>query len=142
MPRPLPFSLLFHFLAVIVTAATPAGRVLVEICEEGVPKNGGWPATAIRASDSFHEDAFGYFELPQKYVSTGVRDDRAARGIRHDGFEDPFLQIRVGVDAEVFGEINIRAAVARHQPPERKVRDLLHRRERKDRGGAVEQGLK
>ena len=71
-----------------------------------------------------------------------LRDDRVARGIRHDGFEDPLLQIRVGVNAEVFGEIQIRAAVAGHQPPEWKVRDLLHRREREDRGGAVEQSLK
>ena len=77
MPRPLPFALLVLLLAPIPAEAASAGGVLVEICEEGVPKNGGWPATAIRASEDFPEDAFGLFELPQKYVSTGVRADRA-----------------------------------------------------------------
>jgi hypothetical protein len=57
-------------------AAAKPGQVTVEICEEGVPKDNSWP-TAARATETFHEDAFGLFELPQKYISTGVRADRA-----------------------------------------------------------------
>ena len=69
-------------LALVIAAAPPAraatapGRITVEICEEGVPKDNTWP-TAARATETFQEDAFGLFELPQKYVSTGVRADRA-----------------------------------------------------------------
>ncbi len=64
-------------LAVVVNAfAAPVDRVRVEICEEGVPKS-GWPAAPVRATESFQEDAFGLFELPLKYVATGVRGDRA-----------------------------------------------------------------
>jgi hypothetical protein len=71
------------FLTLATLAAASAGRaapkpglVTVEICEEGVPKDNSLP-TAARATETFHEDAFGLFELPQKYISTGVRADRA-----------------------------------------------------------------
>lgn len=53
------------------------GKVLVEICESGIPPNGEWPAAPAPAMTRFDEDAFGLFELPQKYISTGVRADRA-----------------------------------------------------------------
>jgi hypothetical protein len=56
---------------------TAAGKILVEIIESGVPRNGDWPETTPPATESFTEDAFGLFELPQKYISTGVRADRA-----------------------------------------------------------------
>jgi hypothetical protein len=59
------------------TPPLPAVKVLVEICESGIPRNGDWPAEAVVATESFTEDAFGLFELPQKYISTGVRADRA-----------------------------------------------------------------
>ncbi|MEY4938599.1 MAG: hypothetical protein RIQ93_334 [Verrucomicrobiota bacterium] len=59
------------------SAAPPSSTsVLVEICEKGVPKDGAWPTAAV-ATESYTEDAFGFFELPQKYISTGVRGDRA-----------------------------------------------------------------
>ena len=54
-----------------------AGKVLVEICESNIPRNGSWPETKAAATEHFFEDAFGLFELPQKYISTGVRADRA-----------------------------------------------------------------
>ncbi len=57
-------------------APAAAEPVRVEICEEGLP-SAGWPVTAPRATETFAEDAFGFFELPQKYVATGVRGDRA-----------------------------------------------------------------
>ena len=46
-------------------------------------------------------------------VADHLRDDGPAGGILGDGIEDPFFQVRGGVDAEIFGVINIRAAVAR-----------------------------
>lgn len=56
-------------------AALPAGKVRVEICEQGVPADNSWPGAAI-VTESYDEDLFGLFELPQKYVGTGVRGDR------------------------------------------------------------------
>ncbi|HEY2573069.1 MAG TPA: LamG-like jellyroll fold domain-containing protein, partial [Verrucomicrobiaceae bacterium] len=54
----------------------PKGKVRVEICEDGVPEKNAWPAIAPKATESYEEDAFGIFEVPQKYVDTGVRGDR------------------------------------------------------------------
>lgn len=62
----------------IVTARSGItdGQVYVEICEQGVPKDNTFPEEA-QATESYYEEAFGLFELPQKYVATGVRGDRA-----------------------------------------------------------------
>jgi len=54
----------------------PAGKVLVQICEEGVPAKNAWPAMPPQASETYTEQAFGLVEVPQKYVDTGVRGDR------------------------------------------------------------------
>lgn len=54
----------------------PAGRVLVQISEKGVPESNGWPAEP-QVTESWVEDVFGFFEVPHKYISTGVRADRA-----------------------------------------------------------------
>lgn len=64
-------------LAVLRGGEPPEGKVLVEICETDVPRNGDWPAPTLTATERFTEDVFGLFELPQKYISTGVRADRA-----------------------------------------------------------------
>ncbi|MSU49728.1 MAG: DUF1553 domain-containing protein [Opitutus sp.] len=64
-------------LVALVASTRAADLVLVEICETDVPVNGDWPASTVRATESYREDAFGLFELPQKYISTGVRADRA-----------------------------------------------------------------
>ncbi|MEY4687305.1 MAG: hypothetical protein RIR76_1328 [Verrucomicrobiota bacterium] len=53
-----------------------AGPVLVEICETGVPRDNSWPTDPV-ATEHHSEDLFGLFELPHKYISTGVRADRA-----------------------------------------------------------------
>src|SRR5436190_19274586 len=42
------------------------------------------------------------------------------------------------MNAKVFGEINIRPAVKRHQSPERQVGHVLHRGQSQDRGAAAE----
>lgn len=66
-----------------VTAApfAPPGQsvsgVLIEIFEEGVPENGKYPDPPLKPSEVCQEQVFGLFELPQKYISTGVRADRA-----------------------------------------------------------------
>ncbi len=54
----------------------PTGQVLVQISEKGVPEANAWPE-APEVTESFTEDVFGLFDLPQKYISTGVRGDRA-----------------------------------------------------------------
>ena len=53
----------------------PAGRVLVQISEQGVPESSGWPDEP-EVTESYVEDVFGFFEVPHKYVATGVRGDR------------------------------------------------------------------
>ncbi|MEY5015318.1 MAG: hypothetical protein RIS92_1676 [Verrucomicrobiota bacterium] len=55
----------------------PAGRVLVELCEKGVPEKPMWPVESPVAIESYSEEVFGFFEIPQRYVTTGVRGDRA-----------------------------------------------------------------
>ena len=54
----------------------PPGKVLVQISEKGVPASNGWPEEP-EVTQSYVEDVFGFFEVPHKYVSTGVRADRA-----------------------------------------------------------------
>lgn len=53
----------------------PPGRVLVQISEKGVPESNGWPAEP-QVTETYLEDVFGFFEVPHKYISTGVRADR------------------------------------------------------------------
>lgn len=54
----------------------PAGEVLVQICEEGMPSRNAWPDFPLQATESYREQAFGFFAVPHKYVETGVRGDR------------------------------------------------------------------
>jgi hypothetical protein len=55
----------------------PSGEVLVQLCEDGMPGRNAWPDSPLPATESYREPAFGFFEVPHKYVSTGVRGDRA-----------------------------------------------------------------
>ena len=73
-------------------------------------------------------------------VADHLRDDRPAGGVAGDGVENPLLRRRRGVDAEVLGPVNVRAAVAVHELPERAVGHVLHRRQRQDRRRAGQQG--
>ncbi len=61
--------------AVVDVAEIPAGKVLMQICEQ-VPAKNSWPALQPAATETYTEDVFGFFELPQKYIDTGVRVDR------------------------------------------------------------------
>ena len=54
----------------------PAGKVVVQICEDGLGGRAAWPAGDPQPTESFEWPAFGLREVPLKYVSTGVRGDR------------------------------------------------------------------
>ncbi len=54
----------------------PAGRVLVQLAEEGMPEANAWPSEPPKVAETYTEDVFGFFDVPQKYVETGVRGDR------------------------------------------------------------------
>ncbi len=69
----------FQFVApppVVAVSDLLPGKVLVQICEEGVPEKNAWPTQSPKASEQFSVDAFGLVEVPHKYVDTGVRGDR------------------------------------------------------------------
>lgn len=51
-------------------------EVLIQISEKGVPAANHWPEFP-EVTETWKETAFGFSELPQQYVSTGVRGDRA-----------------------------------------------------------------
>lgn len=54
----------------------PAGQVLVQVSEKGVPAANSWPEEP-EVTEIYREEVFGFFDWPQKYISTGVREDRA-----------------------------------------------------------------
>jgi len=54
----------------------PAGRVLVQLAEEGMPDANAWPSEPPKVAETYTEDVFGFFDVPQKYVETGVRGER------------------------------------------------------------------
>ncbi len=56
----------------------PAGAVLVQLASEGMPTRNAWPDAELKAEETYRETAFGFFEIPHKYVDTGVRADRGA----------------------------------------------------------------
>jgi hypothetical protein len=51
-------------------------QVRVEICEPIAGNGTEWPAIAPIATERWFADAFGFVEMPFKYVDTGVRGDR------------------------------------------------------------------
>ncbi len=60
----------------VVKKDVPAGRVLVQLAEEGMPDANAWPSEPPIVGEAYAEDVFGFFDVPQKYVDTGVRGDR------------------------------------------------------------------
>ena len=63
---------------VVERSALRPGVVQMQICEAGVPGPDQWPAEPPGATETYDETAFGFSQVPQKYVSTGVRADRAS----------------------------------------------------------------
>jgi mono/diheme cytochrome c family protein len=66
----------------IAAKDVPEGKVLIQVCEEDVPSDRTWPESNPKPALSYTEDAFGLFEIPQKYITTGVRADRAPALVR------------------------------------------------------------
>ena len=60
----------------VTEAMIPEGKVLVQISEKGVPEANTWPDEP-EVTETYEEEVFGFFDWPQKYISTGVREDRA-----------------------------------------------------------------
>jgi mono/diheme cytochrome c family protein len=60
----------------IAKKEVPAGRVLVQLAEEGMPEANAWPSEPPKVGETYTEDVFGFFDVPQKYVETGVRGER------------------------------------------------------------------
>ena len=60
----------------VTRADVPAGTVLVQLCEAGIPAANAWPTVPPEATETYTETAFGFFAVPHKYVATGVRGDR------------------------------------------------------------------
>jgi hypothetical protein len=54
----------------------PSGRVLVQLSEEGMPDANAWPNEPPKVGETYTEDVFGFLDVPQKYVETGVRGER------------------------------------------------------------------
>lgn len=59
----------------VTPAMVPPGAVLVQISEKGVPAANAWPDEP-EVTETYEEEVFGFFDWPQKYISTGVREDR------------------------------------------------------------------
>lgn len=62
----------------VVRNDVPKGKVLIQICEENIPATAkAWPDEPAKPSETYTERAFGLFEEPHRYISTGVRGERA-----------------------------------------------------------------
>ena len=75
-------------------------------------------------------------------VADHLGDDRPAGGILRDGIQDPLFQVGNGVDAKVFGPVNIRSAVTADHAHEFQRGDILHGRQREHGGRCAQQGGK
>src|SRR5262249_5026694 len=53
------------------------GQIRVQLFENGLPGRNAWPDGPVPVSETYTEEAFGFFTVPNKYGETGVRGDRA-----------------------------------------------------------------
>ena len=60
----------------IAAKDVPQGKVLVQLAEEGMPDANAWPSEPPKVAETYAEDVFGFLDVPQKYVETGVRGER------------------------------------------------------------------
>ena len=56
---------------------SPDHRVVVEICEFGIPEDREWPDSFPHPDERYQADTFGFFRIPHRYIDTGVRADRS-----------------------------------------------------------------
>lgn len=93
------------------------GRVRVEIVEN-LSKRSSWPRSFGKPTTSYDEDVFGFFQVPEKYTTSGVRNAwsnpfllrAAAKIVLPKGEQDWLLRIRgkgrLWLDGKVVAEIN------------------------------------
>ena len=103
-----------------ITQESPAGAFAI---------NHGRGATEIQidGSDGVLLEFLGGAHERRDVVADHLRDDGTTSGVPGDGFEDRFVQSRGRIDPEIFRIVEIRPTIACHEPPERQVRDILHR---------------
>ncbi len=97
--------------------ALKPGRVRVEIVEN-LGKTGSWPRRFGKPALAYEEDAFGFFQAPEKYTDTGVRDAwsnpfllrAAAKMALPEGEQEWLLRVRgrgrLWLDGKVIAEID------------------------------------
>ena len=100
-----------------VDGAIKPGHVRVEIVEN-LGKTGSWPRRFAKPSISYDEDVFAFFQVPQKYVQSGVRGAwtnpfllrAAAKLTIPSGEQEWLLRVRgkgrLWMDDQVLAEIN------------------------------------
>lgn len=64
------------YVPVVDEETLPDDAVRVEIVEN-LEASGKWPRRFPDPTDVYEEDAFGFFQVPQKYTGSGVRADRS-----------------------------------------------------------------
>lgn len=57
-------------------AKVPTGKILVEVCEEGIRGGEKWPVLPPTAAETYTIEKFGLSKIPHKYIDTGIRADR------------------------------------------------------------------
>jgi hypothetical protein len=63
--------------AYVTTVPIPEGQVLIEVLE-GMPDQWKWDFVAPTPSERYTQDALAFVELPKKYTTHGVIDDRSS----------------------------------------------------------------
>ncbi len=112
-------------------------KVLVEICESGLPGQNAWPDRPPAARESFQEEAFAFIRIPVRYNDQGVREDRANPLIlratadvklpagRHRLLLRSRRAARLWVDGELVGENAFPVKITDgHDPVERPFLDI------------------
>lgn len=105
------------YLPRFVEGSLRPGSVRVEVVEN-LGKRGSWPRRFAKPSLVYEEDAFGFFQIPQKYVGSGVRDAwtnpyllrAATRMTIPSGKNEWLLRVRgkgrLWIDDSIVAEIN------------------------------------
>ena len=98
----------------------------------------GTPEVEVYRSHGMPFQRLGGSRHGLKIVSNNLRNRWTTGGIFENRTEDVFLRDIMRRHAEELGEIQIRPAVFRHEPPERQVCDVLHGSQREDRRTSLE----
>ena len=83
----------------------------------------------VDAFDGMLEKFFGGADEVVDVLADHLGKDRLAGGILVDRAEDPWVEPRVWVNAEILGDVDVGPAEARKDAQEGEVSHVLHRRE-------------